>query len=50
MKNKPIHVVLPQSFLDENHVSVQDVADVMSVVYNEKLVSFQVDVLPDDYL
>ena len=47
MKNIPIHVVLPQSFIDQMHVNVLDVADALSVAYNDKRVSFQVDIVPD---
>lgn len=49
MKNIPIHVVLPQSFIDQMNVNVLDVAVAMSVAYNDKRVSFQVEVVPDDY-
>lgn len=49
MKNFPIHVVLPQSFVDENHLNVLDVAENLSVAYGNKQVSFQVDVVPDDF-
>lgn len=49
MKNFPIHVTLPQSFIDQMNVSPLDLADTLSVVYNNKSVSFQVDVVPDDY-
>ena len=49
MKNNLIHVVIPQSFVDERHVNPLDVADSMSVLYNDKRVSFQVDLVPDDY-
>ena len=47
MKNIPFHVVLPQSFVDENHLNVLDVADALSVSFNDKRVSFQVDIVPD---
>lgn len=47
MKNIPIHVVLPQSFIDQMNVNVLDVADAMSVAYNDQRVSFQVDIVPD---
>lgn len=46
---KIIHVALPQSFVDENNVNVLDVADTMSLSYNGKNVSFQVDILPDEF-
>lgn len=49
MKNIPIHITLPQSFIDEQHVNPLDLAETLSVVYNNKSVSFQVDVVPDDY-
>ena len=49
MQNIPIHVVLPQSFIDSGNVNVVDMADALSVVYNDKRVSFQVEIVPDDY-
>lgn len=49
MKNFPIHVTLPQSFIDQMNVNVVDLAETISVVYNNKSVSFQVDVVPDEY-
>lgn len=49
MKNFPIHVVLPQSFVDKMNVTAVDVADALSVAYNDKRVSFQVDIVPDDF-
>ena len=49
MKNTLIHVVIPQSFVDERHVNPFDLADSMSVIYNDKSISFQVDLVPDDY-
>ena len=47
MKKNLIHVVLPQSFVDENHVNVLDVAENLSVAYGNKQLSFQVDLVPD---
>ena len=47
MKKKIIHVVLPQSFVDDNHLNVLDVAEALSVTYKDKPVSFQVDLVPD---
>lgn len=49
MKNNPIHVVLPQSFIDEHYVNPVDLAERLSVVYDNKSVSFQVDIVPDDF-
>ena len=49
MKNNLIHVALPQSFVDKMNVNVLDVADSMSVAFNGKNVSFQVDILPDEF-
>lgn len=49
MDNKLIHVVLPQSFVDKMNGNVLDVADAMSLAYNGKNVSFQIDILPDNF-
>lgn len=49
MKNNLIRVVLPYSFVEEQHLSLVDISDGFSVVFNNKPVSFQVDLLPDDY-
>lgn len=49
MKNIIIHVVIPQSFVDYRHVNPLDIADSLSVIYNDKPVSFQVDLVSDDY-
>ena len=49
MKKKIIHVALPQSFVDDNHLNVLDVAEALSVTYKDKPVSFQVDLVPDEF-
>lgn len=49
MKEKLIHVVLPQSFVDKMNANALDVADALSVAYGDKQVSFQVDLVPDDF-
>lgn len=49
MKNIPIHVVLPQSLIDLAKVTPLDLAENLSVAYNGRQLSFQVDVVPDDH-
>lgn len=49
MKNIPIHVVLPKSFIDQMNASLLDVAHSLSVAYGDKQVDFQVDLVPDDF-
>lgn len=49
MDKLPIHVVLPASFVDECSAKGVNVADALSVAYNDSRVSFEVDVVPDCY-
>lgn len=49
MKTIPIHVTLPQSFIDQMNLTPFDLAEKLSVIYGNKQVSYQVDVVSDDY-